>query len=386
MSIYYVAGIAYSSELCHHGINGQKWGKRNGPPYPLKPEDHSKSEQKAGWRESLKNYRDYSGEKKKLRKEAVKKYYAEVRTSPEYIAKKHLHQEEEKIRKSLKKKYPQQAKNDELVRNIARGVAVAAIVGSVAYVGVNSASYAKAFDVQLDITAKYMDEGHRAASVIAKTMDIDISKLSDSDEVITAGTTLQRVIRDYGDTKNALSMEKAKDFIYATFDKNDNEIYKTLFNARGSGKKLITTRDVVEDLKMPSAFKRATAFTDLLKDKSFADLFKKDLEDSGLINKYSKRDLSRLSNGKLYNLFNIIAGNSGMKSPKLYFDKISQMGYNAIRDDNDSGYLGKTPLILLNASKDTILIGHKKATQISEMMSRFKLENVPEYDRKTIFK
>ena len=24
-----------NNELCHHGIKGQKWGKRNGPPYPL---------------------------------------------------------------------------------------------------------------------------------------------------------------------------------------------------------------------------------------------------------------------------------------------------------------------------------------------------------------
>lgn len=25
----------YYSRLCHHGIKGQKWGVRNGPPYPL---------------------------------------------------------------------------------------------------------------------------------------------------------------------------------------------------------------------------------------------------------------------------------------------------------------------------------------------------------------
>ena len=34
-------------ELYHHGIKGQKWGVRNGPPYPLHDGDHSASEKKA---------------------------------------------------------------------------------------------------------------------------------------------------------------------------------------------------------------------------------------------------------------------------------------------------------------------------------------------------
>ena len=30
--------------IAHHGILGQKWGDRNGPPYPLRGGDYSKEE------------------------------------------------------------------------------------------------------------------------------------------------------------------------------------------------------------------------------------------------------------------------------------------------------------------------------------------------------
>ena len=44
MDYYAIYGKEY---LAHHGILGQKWGQRNGPPYPLNPEDHSKAEKQA---------------------------------------------------------------------------------------------------------------------------------------------------------------------------------------------------------------------------------------------------------------------------------------------------------------------------------------------------
>lgn len=36
----------YSYYLAHHGIQGQKWGKQNGPPYPLAPSAHSQAEKR----------------------------------------------------------------------------------------------------------------------------------------------------------------------------------------------------------------------------------------------------------------------------------------------------------------------------------------------------
>lgn len=64
-----------SGFLEHHGIMGQKWGKRNGPPYPLDAGDHSISERKAGWEKSLSGKtRQRYGNKTTL---ANNKYYEE---------------------------------------------------------------------------------------------------------------------------------------------------------------------------------------------------------------------------------------------------------------------------------------------------------------------
>lgn len=67
--------VRYSDNyLEHHGILGQKWGKKNGPPYPLGADDHSAAEKKAGWRSSInkkvsksesKGSRSYNVRKKK---------------------------------------------------------------------------------------------------------------------------------------------------------------------------------------------------------------------------------------------------------------------------------------------------------------------------------
>ncbi len=58
--------------LVHHGIAGQKWGHRNGPPYPIAYEDHSMAEKKANSRAEL------TGDKK-TDKKIVKATYNEAK-------------------------------------------------------------------------------------------------------------------------------------------------------------------------------------------------------------------------------------------------------------------------------------------------------------------
>lgn len=379
MHVYHLNFIA------HHGIKGQQWGKRNGPPYPLDDKDHSASEKKAGWKDSLNKEKAYSKEKRERNKSAVKEYYRLMREDkkPEYLAKEDYKKLKKKIEQDLKEKYPDVANRRAIAKKVAIGVGVAAVVAGTAYLTADTASYVHMIEVEADISSKF-NSGKRAADVIASLMDKDVSLLSDSDESITAGTLLQRIIRDHNDIDKALSMEQAKDFVYATFDKNDNLIYQALLNSRGEGERIVTNRTLTNDLILPSAKKRATAFLDLLKDETFFKALSKDVLGE-LTPTDSKNVLRKMSPGQLYTLFNRIAGKADSASAPLYFGKIRDMGYNAIRDDNDSGYLGSFPVILLNASNDSVVSGHKAVWGMEAMINRLKTKTVPGFDRSTIY-
>lgn len=67
----------HKNYLEHHGILGMKWGRRQGPPYPLDASDHSASEKKAGYKKSLGGGRNESlYDRKAAKKEARKEKYS----------------------------------------------------------------------------------------------------------------------------------------------------------------------------------------------------------------------------------------------------------------------------------------------------------------------
>lgn len=104
----------YSHELYHHGILGQKWGHRYGPPYPLSGSKHSALEKKKGWKKSINDPDSAKGYAKRLNKYDKDKAKYAYNT---FKAKRAANEYDKRMHKALQKGKTVQAEKNKIKRD-----------------------------------------------------------------------------------------------------------------------------------------------------------------------------------------------------------------------------------------------------------------------------
>lgn len=181
-----------------------------------------------------------------------------------------------------------------------------------------------------------------------------------TDKIIKSGTKMQRITTDpNGDI--------GKNF-YAAYNKTDNLKYRGIYGehlrSRGNNVHKVTL-NTDKDIKIVSRQKAADVFANLYKnDSEFREAFIRSnavLDSHGMAPKRDK--VVRIAAKKMtdkqlrkagYDAFNIGLVNhddNGELISKKFYNKLKEMGYDAVMDVNDqkySGYKTKAPVIVFN--------------------------------------
>ncbi len=285
--------VIMSNELYHHGILGQKWGKRNGPPYPLDASDHSASEKKAGWRNSLK--KDQANNNTK-------------------------------------------AFDRGKVKKIALATASVAGIG----VGLYLAYKTGAVDMIASLLGNgaSMDECSEAMSIAADEME----------HIIPNGTFIHRMSA-YPD------WEPGDAYAFAAYTDPDVTAYMTLLNDwEGTGERYDVALRAIKDLRVPSKQKALEVFNELwdnepeFKDQVFS-LVKRSYDDLVDLGIYTPEKVDRiLSNTLAEDPLRLMVHALAIRSTQAqkYIERLKNEGYDALIDYYDQGNMADQPLVILD--------------------------------------
>lgn len=309
--------------LAHHGILGMKWGKRNGPPYPLDPEDHSKSEQKAGWRKSLDKPSGEPKEPGKLTKKLADSYAEkyEILDGDRYT-----HENAQKAGMDKAK----------IMKRVAIGAGVV--------IGVSAAAYL------------YKQYG-----------------LNFADNIIDAGTTVQTLSMDPD------RMMKGEAF-YTAYRDADKIAYQAMFGQEQANfmgipfgpveNKQIITAMVDKGIKVAGSNTGHKVFNDLMKsDPSFKNGVT-DMLSTPMAQMFKAQRSLTMSDYEVFNGVGLL-DNSYASLQKSFYAKLKDLGYGAVTDINDRKYSGyNTAAVLIfdrsNLSKPMSTLLQDNQIQIAQ--------------------
>lgn len=400
--------------LAHHGILGMKWGRRQGPPYPLDAQDHTTAEKKAGWRKSLNGG---SGEESKPKKRLTKWRTGSINNHGSQ--KKHdtnISKAESNLQaanaayKEAKKRYNRETLWGSIPASEATQKKLASadqerkwakqdLQDEKLRVKLNQKSDAKTAR-QLKFEEKYRQEGMtseeaeiaaykrvQTEKILAATAALTITAAASyvaykhydyaTDKFIESGTILQNISNN--------SNKGVSDAFYAAYLKGDKQIYRGSFALYGAGGAngdpvFNTSIKAIDCIKIASEKNSIRVLQDYAKtNPDFATSLVKSIREDGdsiLSDEKAGRAIKSISNGEIDdNAWNAINAMLTIHKPSVQeannkvYEAFKKAGYDAIIDVHDMGddnYGSKRPVIVFNGELKTVVDSVRQLT-LSEM-------------------